>query len=157
MKRITKISIIAAGALVVVSSIIAFNHFGSTEKWAQWMVERTTDKLELTELQQEKLMALKDEIMASRTDMKQQFVQSRGQFISLFDASTLDQQQALSLVSTHTQFVDKRAPLIVATFADFYDSLDLEQQAEVREFIQEHHEAHDHYSRWGSHGAVGLN
>lgn len=154
MKRITKISIIAAGALVVISSIIAFNHFSSTEKWAQWMVERTTDKLELTELQQGKLMALKDEIMASRTDMKQQFVQSRGQFISLFDASTLDQQQALSLVSTHTQFVDKRAPLIVAAFADFYDSLDLEQQAEVREFIQEHN---DHYSRWGSHGAVGLN
>jgi len=154
MKRITKISIIAAGALVVVSSFTACSHFRSPENRAQWMVERVTDKLELTESQQVKLKALKDEMMSSRKNMKQKFGESKSQFRVLFDASTLDQKRAVSLVSSHTQFVNEQAPVLVAAFANFYDSLDLEQQTEIREFVGEHD---DHHRRWGSHRFFGHN
>lgn len=148
MKRITKISIIAVGALVVASSFTACSHFRSPESRAQWVVEKVTDKLELTESQQIKLTALRDEVMNSRKDMRQKFGESKSQFKTLLDASTLDQKQAVSLVGSHTQFVNEQAPVLVAAFANFYDSLDLEQQAEIREFVGEHDERHH---RWGSH------
>ena len=155
MKRFTKISIIAAGALVMVGSFTACSHFRTPENRANWMVERVTDKLELTESQQGKLKVLKDQMIASRKDMKQRFGDSRGQFKELFDATTLDQNQALSLVSDHTQYVDEQAPVIVAAFGRFYDSLDQEQQAEIREFVGDHDNHDDRHRHWGDHGFFG--
>ncbi len=148
MKRITKISLIAAGALVVVSSFTACSHFRSPENRADWMVERVTDKLELTESQQGKLKALKDEMMTARKDMKLKFGDSREQMVALFDQPTIDQGKALNIIKSHTQMVEERAPVMVSTFADFYDSLDSEQQREVREFMQKHDDRHH---RWGPH------
>jgi len=149
MKRITKVSIIAAAALVVVGSFSGCSHFRTPENRAQWTVERVTDKLELNESQRGKLNVLKDEMMATRKDMKQKFGESRGQFKVLLDEPTLDQQQALSLVKTQTQYVDEQAQTIVVAFAGFYDSLDLEQQAKIREFVSDHD---DHQRRWGGYG-----
>lgn len=151
MKRIVKISMIAAGALIVVGSFTACSHFKSPENRAQWVVEKVTDKLELTEVQQGKLKTLKVEMMATRKDMKQNFADTRGQFKSLFDESTLDQKQALSLVHSHTQFIDQRAPVIVAAFGDFYDSLDAKQQIDVREFVNAHDDHHGSHRFFGHH------
>ncbi len=149
MKRITKISLIVAGAVLVVSSFSGCAHFRSPENRAQWMVEKVTDKLELTEPQQSKLQTLSDEMLSTRKTMKQQFGETREQMVTLFDQPTLDQDRALTIVQTHTQLVDERAAVVVAAFADFYDVLNSEQQTKIREFMQEHD---DHRSHWGYRG-----
>ncbi len=154
MKRLTKISIIGAGALVLIGTLSGCSHFRTPEDRAQKMVERVTDKLELTEVQQGKLETFKDKMMTSRKNMKQRFGESKEEFKALFDASTIDQKQTLSLVSSHTQYMNEQAPVIIATFANFYDSLDLKQQADIREFMSDYDE---HNCRWGSHRFFGHN
>ncbi|NOR51489.1 MAG: hypothetical protein GQ470_02615 [Gammaproteobacteria bacterium] len=144
MKRLTKISVIAAGALVMITTISGCSHFRSPENRAQWMVEEVTDELELTETQQLKLKTLSDEMLSTRTSMKEQFGESREQMVSLFDYPMLNQDKALKIIKSHTQMVDEQAPVMVTAFADFYDSLDSEQQIEVREFMQKHNDRHEH-------------
>lgn len=148
MKRITKISLIGAVTLVLVTTISACNHFKSPENRAEWMMDKVSNKLELTDIQQTKLKALSEEMLSSRKAMKSKFGDSREQIVALFEQPTLDQKKALSLVQSKTQMIEEKAPVIITAFANFYDSLDAEQQSEVRDFVQEHKERSHH----GSHG-----
>lgn len=151
MKRLTKISLIGAGALVALTTISGCSHFRSPESRAEWMVDRVSSKLELNETQQAKLKSLSDEMLSTRKEMKLKFGDSREQVAALFEQSVLDQGKAVSIVKSHTKMVDEKAPVMVSAFADFYDSLDVEQQAEVREFIQEHKGRHSGHRFFGSH------
>ncbi|MCW8824799.1 MAG: Spy/CpxP family protein refolding chaperone [Gammaproteobacteria bacterium] len=149
MKRLTKFSLIGAGALAMVTAISGCSHFKSPEDRAQWMVDKVSSKLELTEVQQVKLKALSDEMLSTRKEMKLKFGDSREQVMALLDQPTLDQDKAIDIVKSHTKMVDDKAPVMVAAFADFYDSLDAEQQAEVREFMQKHKDRHSHHGPRG--------
>ena len=128
----------------MITTISGCSHFRSPENRAQWMVEEVTDELELTETQQVKLKTLSDEMLSTRTSMKEQFGETREQMVALFDQPMLDQDKALNIIKSHTQMVDERAPVMVTAFADFYDSLDTVQQEEIREFMQKHNDRHDH-------------
>lgn len=138
MKRITKISLIGAGTLAMILTISGCNHFSSPENRAEWMVDRINNKLELTDVQQTKLKALSEEMLSSRKAMKLKFSDSHNQVAALFEQTTLDQNKALGILQSHTQMIEEQAPVMISAFANFYDSLDIEQQAEVREFMQEH-------------------
>jgi len=151
MKRLTKISLISAGALIIVTTISACNHFSKPENRAEWMVDKVTSKLELNEVQQTKLKQLSDEMLSSRKMMRLQFADSHEQIITLFEQTTLDQNKALAIVQSKTQFIEAQAPQMIASFANFYDSLDAEQQAEIKDFMQEHKERRQH----GSHRFFG--
>jgi len=114
MKRTTKISLIVVGLIVTVGAFSSFNHFRNTENRVQWLVDEVTEELR----------------------------ESKEQFRALFDTPKLDQDQAVSLVASHTQFVDQHTPIVVAAFGDFYDSLNTDQQSEIRGFLQKHHNRH---------------
>lgn len=142
MKRVTKISLITVGVIVVVGASITFNYFKDPEHRVQWVVDEVTEELELTEPQQVKLQALRVEVTATQKAAKQKLRDSKSQFHTLFETSTLDQVQAVTLVNSHTQFIDERAPVVIAAFADFYDSLTTQQQNDIREFLRKHGEHH---------------
>jgi len=142
MKRITKISLITAGVIVVVGAFSTFHHFKDPEHRVQWVVDEVTEELELNETQQTKLQELRVEMVATHKAARKKLRDSKSQFRSLFDAATLDQDEAVTLVSTHTQFIDERAPVVVAAFGDFYDSLTTQQQNDIRSFLREHGEHH---------------
>jgi len=142
MKRTTKISLIVVGLIVTVGAFSSFNHFRNTENRVQWLVDEVTEELALTEPQQTKLQLLRKELMATRKATKLMLRESKEQFRALFDTPKLDQDQAVSLVASHTQFVDQHTPIVVAAFGDFYDSLNTDQQSEIRGFLQKHHNRH---------------
>ena len=146
MKRITKFTLLGIGALIVVGSFAACSHYRGPEQRAQWMVEKVTNELELNEVQQTKLKRLSDEMMDARKRFKQQFEGSHEQLLALFEQPTLDQNKMLTLVQSHTQAINDGAPGIIASMSEFYDDLTTEQQAEIREFMQEHR---DEGHRWG--------
>ena len=138
MKRVTKISLVIVSTLLLVGAFSACRHHHDPEDRAQWMQDKVTKKLELNDTQQLKLKQLSDEMMAARMAMKQQFGDSREQLLVLIEQPTLDQQQIFNLIQSHTQAFNETAPGIVAALGDFYDDLNAEQQAQIREFMQEH-------------------
>ena len=95
-------------------------------------------QLDLDDNQQQKLQAFSTEMMTVRQDMKQQFGDDREQLLALLQQTTLDQQQLLTMIQSHTRAINERAPVIVASVAEFYDSLDSEQQAQLRQFAEQH-------------------
>lgn len=147
MKRITKISLVVVGTLVLVGAFSACRHHHDPEERAQWMQNKVTKKLELNDTQQLQLKQVSDEMMDARQSMKQQFGDSREQLLGLFEQPTLDQAQILNLLQSHTQAFNERAPGIVAAVGEFYDGLNPDQQAEIREFMHEHRDS----ERYASH------
>jgi len=146
MKRITKIVIFTSGAVLLAGSIAACSHHRSPEQRAEWMMEKVGKELKLDEAQQAKFKALSDDMLAVRKQMRHEFGGDRDQVLGLLDQPKLDQAKILGMVKEHTQTINQQAPKIVAALGDFYDSLSPEQQAEVREFVKEHHE---HRRHWG--------
>ena len=138
MKTLTKTTIAIVGSLLVVASISACSRHHDPQHRAQWMQQKVTKKLELDDSQQQKLQAFSTEMMTARQDMKQQFGDDREQLLALLEQTTLDQQQVLTLIESHTRAINDRAPVIVASVAEFYDSLNSEQQAQLRQFAQQH-------------------
>jgi protein CpxP len=144
MKRISKFSILAVGALVVIGSFSACSHRGDPNHRAQWMLEKVTKKLELDDAQQVHLKNVSEEVLAARVAMKQQFGEDREQLLALLEQPTLDRDMILSLVRSRTEDLNERAPDIVAAVGEFYDGLTVAQQAQIREFVQEHQESRHH-------------
>lgn len=142
MKRKTKLSLFIVGTLVLVGSFSACGFRGDAEQRSQWIQEKVTKKLELNNVQQAQLENVSAEMMAARNDMKQRFGDDREQLLALLEQATLDQSMILTLIESRTQALNERAPVIVAAVGEFYDGLTAEQQAEVREFIQEHRGRH---------------
>lgn len=138
MKTLTKIAITTVGAVLLVGSFSACSYHHDPEHRAQWVEKKVTRKLELTDSQQEKLKGISTEMMNARNDMKQQFGDDREQLLALLEQPSLDQDKVLGMIQSHTQAMNDRAPIIVASVGEFYDSLSIEQQAEVRQFVQEH-------------------
>ena len=149
MKRLTKLTLIVTSAVILVGSFTACQHHRDPEQRAEWIVEKVTNKLELDDVQQNNLKSLSDEMLNVRKAMKQQADEKHEQLQSMLEQPTIDQSQLLSIIQTHNQLINEHAPQVVSAIADFYNSLKPEQQAEIREFMQEHRDHHDH---WGHHG-----
>ena len=145
MKPIVKAALVLTGVIVSVTAFATYNHYRYPEAKAQWVVDEVTEELTLTEPQQEKLVVLKDQMLEVRKATKEMLMESRDQFTTLFETSNLNQEQALTLIQSHTEFVNQAAPVLVAAFGDFYDSLTPEQQTEIRTFLEEHRKHHDHH------------
>ena len=138
MKRISKFSIFAIGALVVIGSFSACSFRGDPEHRTQWILEKVTKKLELDDAQQVQLKNVSEEILAAREATKQQFGGDREALLALLEQPTLDQDKILSLVRSRTEALNERAPDVIAAVGEFYDGLTAEQQAQIHEFAQEH-------------------
>lgn len=151
MKRITKISVIGVSALIIITTIVGCNHYRSPENRAQWMLDKVSSELALTQEQQKKLVAVKDELLSSRQLMKSRMSDNHAQLLSLLEQSTLDQDKALAIIQSQTQMINERSPVMVAAFAGFYDSLDSDQQLKISQFFSEHKERHMHH-----HGPRGF-
>jgi len=142
MKRITKISLVLVSTLMVAGLFSACNHRGDPEQRAQWMMERAAKKLELDDTQQAQLQNVSVELMNARKAMKQEFGKDREQMWAMLEEPTMNQDQILTVIRSHTDALNERAPIVVAAVAEFYDGLTAEQQAQIREFVRERRERH---------------
>lgn len=100
------------------------------------VIERVTKKLDLNAEQQQKLGVLADKLQAQRTAFMGQTTDPRAEVRALVAGDKFDRARALSLLDEKTRVVQVSSPEVINAMADFYDSLNPTQQAEVRERMQ---------------------
>ncbi|MFW5331171.1 Spy/CpxP family protein refolding chaperone [Hydrogenophaga sp. ZJX-1] len=107
-------------------------------------IERISSKLELNAEQKQKLGVLADEMIASRKAFRGEGADPRADFKTLVAGEKFDRAKAQSLLDQKTAAVQGSAPKVLAALADFYDSLNPEQQRQVREKLDKRG-----HGRWG--------
>ncbi|AOW14122.1 hypothetical protein LPB72_09305 [Hydrogenophaga crassostreae] len=100
------------------------------------VVDKISGKLELDEAQKTKLGLLADQIIASRTAFRGESTDPRGDFKALIAGDKFDRSGAQALLDQKTQAIQGNAPQTLNALADFYDSLNAEQQKQVREKLE---------------------
>jgi Spy/CpxP family protein refolding chaperone len=135
------------GATVLLGGLTACGHqrFGGpgwqmsaedSAKFRAKMVERVSDKLDLNTDQKALLAVLGEKLHAQRVAMMGQQPDPRAAVQALVSGDKFDRAGAQNLISEKTAAVNAGSPEVVAAAADFYDSLNREQQQKVREFMQ---------------------
>ena len=149
MKLTKRTILLLSGGVLLAVGIAACNHgmhFGTAEERGEWMVQKVTKELELNTTQQANLSAVKDEFLGLRETMRSGREQHRADILAMLQQPTLDRNKANEIVSYHVETINTRSPDIIDAIGDFYDSLDSEQRAELRELIEHKMEYHRH--RW---------
>jgi protein CpxP len=116
------------------------HHHGpaSAEKVAEWRgkaVDRVSGRLDLNGEQRQKLEVLADKLIAQRAAMVGQSGHPREAMRALVNGEKFDRARALNLLDEKTRVLQMATPEVINALADFYDSLNPTQQAEVREFL----------------------
>ncbi len=144
MQRSSKflIAIILTLGIAGAATAVGKHRFGSSEKRATHMVNYISDELNLDATQQQALSVFKDQLLSSRTIAKSDMAELHEDVNSLFTAEVFDRAQALDLINARTARIDSLAPDLIGSLADFMDSLDSEQKAQVAEFIARHKHRH---------------
>ena len=101
------------------------------------MLERVGSKLALDAAQKQKLAQLADTLQAQRKAFMGDAAQPREAFQALVAGATFDRTAAQTLVDAKVRAVQAGSPEVIAAMGDFYDSLKPEQQAQVREMINQ--------------------
>ncbi|MDP1655897.1 MAG: Spy/CpxP family protein refolding chaperone [Hylemonella sp.] len=99
-------------------------------------VEKISDKLELNAGQKAKLGVLADEMVASRKAMRGKSGDFRNDLQALIAVDKFDRTKAQQMLDQKTQALQGSGPKVLAAFGDFYDSLNPEQQKQVRERLE---------------------
>ncbi|MDH5447150.1 MAG: Spy/CpxP family protein refolding chaperone [Gammaproteobacteria bacterium] len=142
--------------LLVVGTGMALTIAGCTGKYSKhdparhsaWLMEEVNDELDLNTKQQAKLKVFVDELADGHKVMHSQRKQSRETIMSLLEQHSLDRKKSLALVQGHINTVQQRAPKLVNSFGDFYDSLNPEQRKEMREHLDKHFDHHHGRHGW---------
>jgi Spy/CpxP family protein refolding chaperone len=137
------ISFLAIGALVFGGCA---HRYKTPEQRADHFTQKITKKLDLNDEQKARLNTLKDEIFTVRKEMQGNREMTRNIVRNLLNAPKLDQDKAVAIVNGHVKDINVQAPRVIAALGGFWDSLNPEQQAKVREKMEKHFEGH---SRWG--------
>jgi protein CpxP len=133
------------GATVALGALTAcghrYDHHGwnaSPEEHARWrgkMLDRVASKLELNAEQKAKLTVAADKLHQHRTAVRGT-TDPRAEIQKLVAGEKFDRARAQTLVSEKTAAVAAASPEVIGALADFYDSLNAQQQAKVREFME---------------------
>ena len=99
------------------------------------IVDYASKKLDLNEMQKQRLSVLGDKLREQRTALMGQG-DMRADMQSLVAGTTLDKAKAQALVEAKTAAVRGKSPEVITAAADFYDSLNPAQQQQVRELMQ---------------------
>jgi len=99
-------------------------------------VEKISRKLELNADQKQKLGLLADEMIASRKVLRGDAADPRAELKALVAGDKFDRNQAQALLDQKMQVMQGKAPQMLSAFGNFYDSLNAEQQQEIRERME---------------------
>ena len=143
------IIVITAGTLLIggVTACKHKMHSATAEERGEWVVEKVSKKLELNETQKIKLVNLKDELLAVRKTMRSDRDEKRAEVLAMMKQPTLDREKVNSMVQQKINVASTQAPVVIDAMADFYDSLDDAQRAELVEHIEDKMEHFDHHRR----------
>ncbi|MNV78776.1 periplasmic protein [compost metagenome] len=100
------------------------------------VVDRVSSKLDLNDGQKQKLNVLADKMEAQRTAFVGKATDPRAEMQAIVSGDKFDRARAQSLLEEKTRAVQANSPEVITALADFYDSLNAEQQQKVRDLMQ---------------------
>ena len=130
---------IAVGGLTACSSGHHQRGPMTAEKMAEVrgkMVDRVSKKLDLNEAQKAKLITLADQLEAQRTAFFGKTTDPRAEVQAIVSGVKFDRARAQTLMEEKTRAIQAHSPEVINALADFYDSLNADQQQQVRDFMQ---------------------
>jgi periplasmic protein CpxP/Spy len=138
MKPITRRILMALAAVGLATGVAACGHHRhDPQQQAERIMEKVSEELDLTQEQQAKLEAVKDEFISAGKEMRKERKQAREEAMSLLEQPKLDRAKAQDLVNQRLDAIRAHSPQVINALGDFYDSLTPEQQKELRERIQD--------------------
>lgn len=130
----TLISVVTLGGLVTYAG--SGNHWGKhggmSEHKAEFIMSRISSKLDLTDVQKQNLVALKDTLQAQRKLHKPN--SPRAELMALLSEPVLDETKVLAMVEERANTLQQAAPTVVSAIANFTNSLNDKQRNEIKEF-----------------------
>ncbi len=140
MKTSTKI-IITALSLGMAGGVFAFGAHKysnmSVHDKASMVQQKVVSQLNLTDEQQEKFDTLSNRVVTLVQQAKSQKGDHKAILAGLINEQPLNQAALLSRVNEKTSMVNEHAPEVVALLANFVDSLDIGQKAELKQMMNE--------------------
>lgn len=148
MKKSSKIIITSIVGIGLLAGAASFAHsrgvghgFGHGCR-GNHMVEHMSERLDLDAEQEQRL----DAIFAQMRDLRREAMQSRRdsmiEVASLLEAPNLDQARTLEVFSAKIDSMEQRAPQLIATVAQFTDSLTPEQKQQAKDMLERRFERH---------------
>jgi protein CpxP len=113
-------------------------HGASAEDIAEFKaraVDRIAGKLALDTAQKARLSVLADKLAEQRAALVGTGAHPRTELQGLIAGNTFDRARASQLIDAKVGAITTKSPEVVTALADFYDSLNATQQAQVREFM----------------------
>lgn len=98
-------------------------------------IEKISDRLDLNADQKAKLAVLADQMIASRKAFRGN-TDPRTDLQALVAGDKFDRSKAQQLLDQKLQAAQGNGPQMLSAFGDFYDSLNPEQQKQVREKLE---------------------
>lgn len=134
-----------ASVTVLAGGLAACGHRGHPGQWSEErvtevrgkVVERISSKLDLNAEQKTKLGVLADELIASRKVVRGGSTDPRADVLGLISGEKFDRSAAQQMLDRKLEAVQGQSPRLITAFGDFYDSLNPEQQKQVRERIEQ--------------------
>ena len=102
------------------------------------MFDVIAHRLDLSDTQEEKLLAIKDEMKRLRKEAMAEKQSHKQIVIDMITADTLDQQQVLDLFQQHQDKLRAAAPSVVEKIANFHATLTSEQKEKIVKRIESH-------------------
>ena len=133
--RLMKTVAVTLLGLTILSVAACHRHRTATER-AEWMVNKVTKELDLTDQQQAKLIAVKDAFLAARAQGRAEHDALLDEAVAMVSSNQFDQAKALQLLERHQALQRKAAPPIVERLADLHGSLSPEQRAKAGEQLK---------------------
>ena len=100
------------------------------------VVDRVSSKLDLNDAQKQKLNVLADKMEAQRTAFIGKAADPRAEMQAIVSGDKFDRARAQTLLEEKTRAVQANSPEVINALADFYDSLNTDQQQKVRDLMQ---------------------
>ncbi|MEN8180466.1 MAG: Spy/CpxP family protein refolding chaperone [Pseudomonadota bacterium] len=132
MKRVIKIVIVTVITATTIGGIVYAN-----DGCGMYSPQRIVKELNLSDVQQENFQAVIEQFRTARKEMRQHRERRRDEMLSLLNADILDQAKALGVIEEKASAVRDKAPDMIATIANFTDSLTPEQRQQLREHISD--------------------
>lgn len=143
MNHWIKKSLISLFSLTLITGAVAgcsrHHHNDWSAEDSVRMRDKVADKLDLNTAQRQKLTVLVDQLLVVRAGVRGESGDPRSTFSTLISGDTFDRSKAQSLLDEKTRALQAEGPATIAALADFYDSLDAQQQARVREKLEPRH------------------
>ena len=100
-----------------------------------WMLRRVSRKLDLDDLQQQRLTQVQGRMYDLRAGLQAARAEHRDALLALLSGERFDRSEAMRLLKVPAAVAAETAPELVAAFGDFYDGLNTGQRARLRELI----------------------